>query len=116
LSTLQIILYSLLLGLVLLFLGSALTSLIATKLQRPLVERTAGDIAFAAFALALPLAVAAVTNNMRVLAAGSLGAVVMLVVMFALSRRCPTCGERLNPLTNRQFRQPRCLFCGALEK
>jgi Na+-translocating ferredoxin:NAD+ oxidoreductase RnfD subunit len=115
LSTLQIVLYSLLAGLVLVFLGGAIAALIATKLQKPFVERSSGDVALGAFALALPTAVAAVTNDMRILVAGGLGAVVMIVILVATSPRCASCGERFSPLTNRQFRHPRCLFCGAPE-
>jgi len=116
LSTLQVVLYTRLAGLVLVFLAGAFTSLVATRFRKPLVERTGGDIAFAAFAVAVPTTVAAVTNNGKVLAAGSLVALVLMLGMFVWSPRCVRCGERLNPLTNRQFRRPRCLFCGAPEK
>lgn len=115
-SALQIVLYSVVAALVLLFLAGSVTSLVATKLRKPFVERAGGDIAFISFVLALPSAVAAVTDDMRVLGAGGLVALLMIVVMFVVSPRCARCRERFNPLTNRQFRQPLCLFCGAPER
>jgi hypothetical protein len=115
-STLQVVLYTVVFGLTMLFLAGALTSFVATKHQMPRIERAAGNIAASAFMLLLPVTVAAVTNNITVLVIGILLAIMMIGVMRVSTPRCAKCGERLNPLTNRQFRRPSCLFCGAPEE
>lgn len=92
------------------FLSAAITSLIATRRKRPLLERRSGDVAFINFFLAQSLTLAAVSGSLMILAGAILFVIVMTIAGFATRPRCPRCGEGVNLLTNRG-RRPRCLFC-----
>ena len=97
----------------LMFMAAAIVSFIATRQRKPLRERAAGDVAFIAFVASAVFVLSAVTARSAVLYAALAIGVVFVTLGFATRPRCSRCGEGLNLLTNRQFRDPQCLFCGS---
>lgn len=114
-TTLTIALYFVVGVLVVIFLAAAFASLVFTKRRNGRLERLAGDVAFIAFLSALGVTLGAVTQSVRVLVAAIALAALLAIAGFVSRPRCPRCGQGLNLLTNRQFREVRCVFCGASE-
>lgn len=114
-STLTILFYILAVLLVAVFISSAFVSLLATKRRNGYLERRAGDVAFLSFLSTPPVLLGAVTQDVRIFLLTVLLSAAVAIVGFISRPRCPRCGQGLNLLTNRQFRQPRCVFCGAPE-